>query len=70
MCVCVCVCESVCVCAQACVRALVGVGGAAEPVVCLPDAGLPARRGAKGQRGTGGRGRGAASCRCGPVAPP
>lgn len=30
------------------------VSGGAEPVVCLPDAGLPARRGAKGQRGKGG----------------
>ncbi|CAB1452452.1 unnamed protein product [Pleuronectes platessa] len=29
-------------------------GRGAEPVVCLPDAGLPARRGAKGQRGTDG----------------
>ena len=38
-CVCVCVC----------------VGGGAEPVVCLPDAGLPARRGPKGQKGWGGR---------------
>ena len=39
LCVCVCVC----------------VGGGAEPVVCLPDAGLPARRGPKGQKGWGGR---------------